>query len=1163
MKYKLQDLVDVEQLQSLQDTFFKIYSFPTAIIDNNGTVLTATAWQDVCSKFHRAHPESEKVCRVSDRYILSHLHEATPALSYQCPHGLIDMATPILIDGVHYGNFFTGQFFLEQPDLEFFKQQAKKYTYNEEEYLEAISRVPIWSTEKLNNYHFFVKGFIEILAGIGLKKLKEMTNEKQLKESEEKFRSFFENSMDAMLLTSPDGKIFAANPAACSMFGRSESEICIAGREGLADPNDKRLKSVIKEREEKGRGRGEVNMIRKDGSVFNAELSSAIFKDAEGNERVSVIIRDITEQRKAEKEALEQFKLAETFFNHTISSLVILDHHFNFVRVNEAYARACRRNISEFAGRNHFELYPSDAQSIFEEVVRTKHPYTTFTKAFVFPDQPERGITYWDWTLEPVLDNQGEVEFLVFSLNEVTERKRAELLLRENEQKYKSMIETTDTGFLILNEQGEVVDANDEYIRLSGHTTLQEIAGRSVTEWTSPNDLERNAAEVKNCLSTGKTRNLEIEYLNKEGAITPVEINATVVQTEEGKKILALCRDITSRKRAEEIITKSQYRFRNTLDNMIEGCMFIGFDWTYLYLNDTAAQHGHGNRDDLLGHTMQEMYPGIENSEIFMRYQKCMIDGVSQRFESSFTFADGTTNWYEFSVQPVPEGIFVLSIDISNRKKAEDTIRKSKERYKQLLTSVTDYVYSVEIENDLPVRTIHGVNCEAVTGYRQKDYIRNPNLWYLMIHEEDLPLVLKQIDKILLHKTPSVIEHRIIHKNGSTRWVQNSLVPRFDDDERFIAYDGLIKDITEHKELEAVLSEKSRYTRSLIEVSLDPLVTIGQDGKITDVNEATETVTGYDRGKLIGTDISEYFTEPDKARSGYQAVFREGSVHDYPLEIKHRDGHLTPVLYNAAVYRDEFGKVVGVFAAARDITEQKNVKEKLAQSYKQVQELAEHLQTIREDERVSISRDIHDDMGQVLTALKIELSLIESELLAKKKSINPSFILTEVKEMQELINTAILSVRKLLRELRPEVLDNLGILKTIRWQAEEFQKKTGIKCSFNSNIDEFTLDGKRSIAIFRILQEGLTNVLRHSNADLVEIRLSLENGVINLAIEDNGNGFSADVLKERKTMGMIGMRERTLILGGEFKIASDEGKGTTIFLSIPTEESGDSINLKF
>ncbi len=176
MKYRLQDLIDIDHFQSLQDRLNQTYAFPSSIIDNEGKILNATAWQDVCAKFHRKNKEAERLCIKSDQYILSHLHETNPAVSYCCPHGLVDNATPIVIDGIHYGNFFTGQFFLKEPDFDFFKAQARKYGFDEKTYIEAIKQVPIWSQKQLENYLFLIKGLISVIAESGLKKIKELEN---------------------------------------------------------------------------------------------------------------------------------------------------------------------------------------------------------------------------------------------------------------------------------------------------------------------------------------------------------------------------------------------------------------------------------------------------------------------------------------------------------------------------------------------------------------------------------------------------------------------------------------------------------------------------------------------------------------------------------------------------------------------------------------------------------------------------------------------------------------------------------------------------------------------------------------------------------------------------------------------------------------------------
>ena len=177
----------------------------------------------------------------------------------------------------------------------------------------------------------------------------------------------------------------------------------------------------------------------------------------------------------------------------------------------------------------------------------------------------------------------------------------------------------------------------------------------------------------------------------------------------------------------------------------------------------------------------------------------------------------------------------------------------------------------------------------------------------------------------MVHDYPLEIKHK---EGFITPVLYNASVYR-DELGEVIGVFAAAHDITERKKAEKELELASKYNRSLIEASLDPLVTIGPNGKITDVNYSTEAVTGFSRDELIDTDFSDYFTEPEKARESYQQVFEEGLVHDYPLEIKHKNGQLTPVLYNASVYKDELGEVIGVFAAARDITEREKAEKML------------------------------------------------------------------------------------------------------------------------------------------------------------------------------------------------------------------------------------------
>lgn len=179
-----------------------------------------------------------------------------------------------------------------------------------------------------------------------------------------------------------------------------------------------------------------------------------------------------------------------------------------------------------------------------------------------------------------------------------------------------------------------------------------------------------------------------------------------------------------------------------------------------------------------------------------------------------------------------------------------------------------------------------------------------------------------------------------LKKDGTLFWAFVRVSALYDAEGEFIGYSKVARDVTARRETDEALRLVSVYTRSLIEASLDPLVTIGPDGRIMDVNGATQTITGFTREELIGTDFFDYFTEPEQARAGYQRAFLEGSVRDYPLELRHRDGRITSVAFNAQVYSDEDGQVIGVIAAARDISEQKRTQQRIQAQSTEIMELS-------------------------------------------------------------------------------------------------------------------------------------------------------------------------------------------------------------------------------
>ncbi len=355
-----------------------------------------------------------------------------------------------------------------------------------------------------------------------------------------------------------------------------------------------------------------------------------------------------------------------------------------------------------------------------------------------------------------------------------------------------------------------------------------------------------------------------------------------------------------------------------------------------------AAMLGYGV-DEMVGRPVPEFLFEEDIKELHTALQAQRQDGHRGKYECRLKHRNGTARWVLVSATPKRDengnviGSFAMFTDITERKRAEEALRESEERERRRAAELQAVMEAVPATVFITLDP----ECRFIFGSRWTyDLFRLPpgsNLsksapdderpahYYVLkdgteVPPEELPVQKAAATGQPLHQS----EFDLVFDDGTIRYLLGNAVPLLDENGNSYGAVGVFNDITEQKRAKEALEAANTYNRSLIEANLDPLVTIGLDGRITDVNTATEQVTGYTRNELIGTDFSDYFTNPGEARAGYQKVFAEGRVRDYPLEIWHRDGHTTPVLYNATVYRSEDGKVTGVFAAARDITERKN-----------------------------------------------------------------------------------------------------------------------------------------------------------------------------------------------------------------------------------------------
>jgi PAS domain S-box-containing protein len=350
-----------------------------------------------------------------------------------------------------------------------------------------------------------------------------------------------------------------------------------------------------------------------------------------------------------------------------------------------------------------------------------------------------------------------------------------------------------------------------------------------------------------------------------------------------------------------------------------------------------------------------------------------------------------------------------------------------------------------------------------------------------------------------------------------------------------------------------VLRESEERCRTLIEHTYGVICEASIEGRFLYISP-TDKILGYQPRDLLGKSIFDNIHPEDHSAAikEFQKAVRDFSSESVVFRYQHKNGNWHWIESTGKPFKTASDEV-RVIIASRDITERKHNEERLKNSHERLQALATHLQSVREEERTRIAREIHDELGQTLTGMQMSLSWLDKKLskLDDSKFTSQPIIREEIVNISRLVDNAIQTVQEITTELRPVLLDDLGIRAAIEWQAQEFQTRTGIACTSTSNVENITLAQQLSTAIFRILQEALTNVVRHANATRVEIVFIENEAHLELDVIDNGKGIKEHEIESSKSLGLLGMRERVLPFGGTVKIAGIPRTGTRLTVQIP------------
>jgi len=894
------------------------------------------------------------------------------------------------------------------------------------------------------------------------------------------------------------------------------------------------------------------------------------------------------------KQSEEALRKERDFTSAVLSTagalVVVLDREGRIVRFNRACEQLTGYSFEKVRGR-HFQdsfIIPEDSEPV--------KPVFPELRSSGFPMEHENYCVAKDgtfhlimWSYTTLLDDEGSAEYVIGTGIDITERKKTEEELR----KLSRAVEQSPATVMITDAEGTIEYVNPKFAELTGYTPAEVIGQnpRILKSGKQPVEFYRDLWET---ITRG--RQWRGEFLNRkkngdfyweEALISPIKNDEGVITHFVGVK-----EDVTERKRAEAQIIRAKQEWERTFDTMPDLIMILNTEYRVVRANKAMADRLGSTTKDLVGQICYDAFHGTEKPTGHCPHARLMADGLAHSAE---VHEDRLGGDFLVSVNPLhdPDGKLTGSVhvarDITARKQAEEALRK---RTNELDVRVKElnclYGISHLVEKE-------DVSLEEILQ-RTVDLIpsawRYPEAACARIILEDREFTTKTFQETPWKQKSDIIARG--HQVGFLEVCYLAEKPESDKGPFLKGERSLIQAITERlgriierKRAEEELRAEKAFSESMLNAMVDTVFVFDPDtGKPLRWNKAFNEISGYADEEIVSIQAPDgWYDEADlkRAEATTKKVFRDGRA-TVEMSLIAKDGRLIPTEYTGSLVKNTEGKPEYILAIGRDITERKRAREALQKAYDELEQrvdertaelkqeiqereraekalresegqlryLSSQILSAQENERKAVAQELHDSIGQNLAAIKFgtEKALEQLNQRSSKRAR------TSLETVVSMVQNGIEEVRRIQMDLRPPTLDDLGILATISWFCREFQKiYSGIRIDQQIDIREDEVPDPLKTIIYRVMQESLNNVVKHSKADRVRLSLRKRNGTVELTIEDNGQGFDPgnvlSVESSNRGVGVSSMKERTEFSGGSFSIESTEGKGTIVWASWP------------
>src|SRR6266700_2089198 len=520
------------------------------------------------------------------------------------------------------------------------------------------------------------------------------------------------------------------------------------------------------------------------------------------------------------------------------------------------------------------------------------------------------------------------------------------------------------------------------------------------------------------------------------------------------------------------------------------------------------------------------MFVDPEDRETVLAAHRAALGGQSAFYETRFQ-----GRIFSARVEPLRDGsglivgVVGLAFDITERRRAEDALRESEARLRTIIESEPECVKLVDSQwrlLDMNPAGLAMVQADCI------DVLRGLPIVDIVAPEHRAAFA--ELHRRVFAGESGTLEFEIVGLKGKRSWLATHAVPLRDAAGTIQALLGITRDISRRRIAERALVEsEERFCKAFYANALPLLITRLSDGTVLDANEAFTRLVNRPRDEIIGRTTVELGVIDAARRPGIiDMLTKTGVVTDIELEVKAAGG--PPRTGLLSLVRIELGGQDCTLGTYRDITEAKRAEEQLRASRAALRSLATRQQDIREDERTRIAREIHDSLGQALTALKLQL------VAAQDAAREAPALSARLAETAAMVDDLVKGVRRIATELRPPILDQLGLPAAVEWLAQDFSRRTGLHCRTAISPTDGAISNELATALFRIVQEALTNVLRHAGATRVDIELGVKSDCVMLEINDDGSGITEAGMGPG-SLGILGMRERAAALGGVMEVA--------------------------